>query len=126
MGKFRMTRNEIQFYNNVRYAGHCDLQCLLRNHSPIAYNNGIYGWNYDVYEVYGVTILTGYRNMSGKKLRSVSEYEEKARTILRTHKNYRGDWLEQQKIEIENLLKEFCKLNGGTVENDNLFTNINK
>ena len=41
---------------NVKYAGYCDLSYLLNNHSPIAYTCGVYGWNFDVYEVYGVTI----------------------------------------------------------------------
>lgn len=53
---------------NVKCAGYCDLSYLLNNHSPIAYTCGVYGWNFDVYEVYGVTICTGYRNMPGARL----------------------------------------------------------
>ena len=53
---------------NVKCAGYCDLSHLLNNHSPIAYTCGVYGWNFDVYEVYGVTICTGYRNMPGARL----------------------------------------------------------
>ena len=41
---------------NLRSAGYCDLQYLLTNHSPVAYTCGVYGWNFDVYEVYGLTI----------------------------------------------------------------------
>ena len=41
---------------NLRSAGYCDLQYLLTNHSPIAYTSGVYGWNFDVYAVYGLTI----------------------------------------------------------------------
>lgn len=63
---------------NVKCAGYCDLSYLLNNHSPIAYTCGVYGWNFDVYEVYGVTICTGYRNMPGARLEKISEYEEKA------------------------------------------------
>lgn len=62
---------------NVKCAGYCDLSYLLNNHSPIAYTCGVYGWNFDVYEVYGVTICTGYRNMPGARLEKISEYEEK-------------------------------------------------
>lgn len=97
---------------NVKCAGYCDLSYLLNNHSPIAYTCGVYGWNFDVYEVYGVTICTGYRNMPGARLQKISEYEEKARAIL--------NWedkrpFEEKQIAVENLLKEFCKLNGGVI-----------
>lgn len=99
---------------NVRCAGYCDLSSLLYNHSPVAYTCGVYGWNFDVYEVYGVTICTGYRNMPGKRLDGIREYEEKAKAILFDYENYKGvDGYERKKQEIETLLQEFCKLNGG-------------
>lgn len=68
---------------NVKCAGYCDLSYLLNNHSPIAYTCGVYGWNFDVYEVYGV-------------------WEDKRP-------------FEEKQIAVENLLKEFCKLNGGVI-----------
>lgn len=99
---------------NVRCAGYCDLAYLLRNHEPIAYTCGVYGWNFDVYEVYGVTICTGYRNIPGKRLDGIREYEEKAEAIQFDFENYKGvDGHERKKQEIETLLQEFCKLNGG-------------
>ena len=64
---------------NLRSAGYCDLQYLLTNHSPVAYTCGVYGWNFDVYEVYGLTICTGYRGMPGERLEGIAEAEEKAR-----------------------------------------------
>lgn len=93
---------------NIKKAGYCELQNLLHNHEPIAYTSGVYGWNFDVYEVYGVTICTGYRGMPGERLEKVSEYEEKARTILNT-----SGKMDEKSAQIENLLKEFCQLNGG-------------
>lgn len=78
---------------------------------PIAYTCGVYGWNFDVFEVYGVTICTGYRNMPGKRLDGIREYEKKAREIW---DNYNTPY-ETQKEETEKLLQEFCKLNGGRV-----------
>lgn len=96
---------------NVRCAGYCDLQFLLNNHSPIAYTCGVYGWNFDVYEVYGLTICTGYRGMPGARLDGIREYEKKAREIW---ENYNTPY-ETQKEETEKLLQEFCKLNGGRV-----------
>ena len=90
---------------------YCELQNLLYNHSPIAYTTGIYGWNFDVYDVYGLTICTGYRGMPGEDLKQVREYEKKASSILAEYKRPH----EEKTKEIENLLKEFCKLNGGII-----------
>lgn len=84
---------------NVKCAGYCDLSYLLNNHSPIAYTCG-------------VTICTGYRNMPGARLQKISEYEEKARAIL-SWEDKRP--FEEKQIAVENLLKEFCKLNGGVI-----------
>lgn len=110
--KYKTTRKAIVNGSvNVRCAGYCDLAYLLRNHSPIAYACGVYGWNFDVFEVYGVTICTGYRNMPGKRLDGIREYEKKAREIW---DNYNTPY-ETQKEETEKLLQEFCKLNGGRV-----------
>lgn len=109
--KFRTTRKAIvNGCRNVKCAGYCDLQTLLQYHEPIAYTCGVYGWNFDVYEVYGVTICTGYRNMPGERLEGIREYEEKAMKIY--------DWrnkmpYEEKREQIEELLHEFCKLNGG-------------
>ena len=90
---------------NPRCAGYCDLSFLLTNHSPVAYTCGVYGWNFDVYEVYGLTICTGYRGMPGRKANNVREYEQKAKAI---RYNYDIPW-EQGREMIENLLKEFCE-----------------
>lgn len=111
--KYKTTRKAIVNGSvNVRCAGYGDLSYLLRNHSPIAYTCGVYGWNFDVFEIYGVTICTGYRNMPGKQLDGVAEYEKKkAREIWG---NYSMPY-EEQKEKTEILLQEFCKLNGGRV-----------
>ena len=97
-------------FTNVKCAGYCDLQHLLRYTEPIAYTCGVYGWNYDVYNINGVTICTGYRGMPGARLEAINEYETKAREIL--------SWEDKRPFEekqraIEKLLKEFCALNGG-------------
>lgn len=108
--KFKTTTKAIKNgYFNVKCAGYCDVYYLLRNHSPIAYTCGVYGWNYDVYDVHGVTICTGYRGMPGTRLEQISEYEQKARAIWNDYnKPY-----DEQKAETEKLLIEFCKINGG-------------
>lgn len=94
---------------NPRSVGYCDLQYLLTNHSPNAYTCGVYGWNFDIYNLYGVTICTGYRGMIGPRCEGISEYEKKAKDIFHDEKLTYNEARE----EIENLLHEFCKLNGG-------------
>ena len=108
--KFKTTRKAVVNGSvNVKCAGYCDLASLLTNHSPVAYTCGVYGWNFDVYEVYGVTICTGYRNMPGARLEGIREFEGKARAIM---DEYRRPY-EERTQEVESLLKEFCAMNGG-------------
>lgn len=98
-----------QLYPNIKRAGYCELSNLLRGIDPIAYTCGQYGWNYDVYNIYGVTIVTGYRNMPGERITAGKEYEEKAQLIW---SNYDLPYNTRQEQAAE-LLKEFCKINGG-------------
>ena len=106
--KYKTTRKAIVAgtpANNLVCAGYCDLSNLLWGHEPIAYTCGVYGWNFDVYNVYGKTICTGYRNMPGRKANNEAAYEEKARVIS---DNYDLSW-EERRDRIESLLKEFCE-----------------
>ena len=106
--KYKTTRKAIvagTLANNLVCAGYCDLSNLLWGHEPIAYTCGVYGWNFDVYEVYGKTICTGYRGMPGRKANNEAVYEEKARAIS---DNYDLSW-EERRDRIESLLKEFCE-----------------
>lgn len=102
--KFKTTRKAIVNGSvNLVCAGYCDLSTLLRNHSPIAYTCGVYGWNFDVYDVYGLTICTGYRNMPGRRANNIGEYERKARAIMDEYtRNY-----EDRCNDVEKLLQEF-------------------
>lgn len=110
MVKIKMTRKAItQNFGNILYAGFCDLQNLLSNHEPVAYTCGVYGWNFDVYDVYGVTLCTGYRRMPGKSADGIEEYEAAAARIRRDGTRI----YEERQKEVEKLLMEFCKLNGG-------------
>ena len=89
---------------NIVSVGYCDLATLLRNHSPNAYTCGVYGWNFDVYEVYGLTICTGYRGMPGRTANNVREYESRAREIAESQ------WTDPEYREkLESLLREFCE-----------------
>ncbi len=110
--KFKTTTKALrEGASNLRCADYCSLQRLLQNHSPIAYTCGVYGWNYDVYEVYGLTICTGYRGMPGKRLESIAEAEAEAQKIW-SWENKEMTYEEKRKA-VETLLHEFCKVNGG-------------
>lgn len=111
--KYKTTAKEIRMWgNNVKSAGYCSLQYLLKFHEPIAYTVGVYGWNFDIYEVYGVTICTGVRGMVGERAKGVSEYEGKAMKVCSVENSMS---LQEKKKKIEKLLKEFCLKNGGYV-----------
>ena len=108
--KFKTTTKAIrQGYSNIKCAGYCELQYLMRGVEPIAYTVGVYGWNYDVYRTNGVTICTGYRGMPGSRLERCEEYEKKAAEIWSDYKMP----YEQQLEKTAELRAEFCKLNGG-------------
>lgn len=105
--KYKTTRKSIVSgtpANSLVCAGYCELQHLLRNHEPVAFTRGVYGWNFDVYEVYGKTICTGYRNMPGRHANNCTEYEKKADSIWC---EYDKPW-EERCESVENLLREFC------------------
>lgn len=109
--KFKLTNKQVkQQFTNIKYAGYCDLSFLLNNVEPIAYTCGVYGWNYDIYVVNGLTICTGYRNMPGERLEKVREYNEKARKILSWENPQPYD---KKRKAIDKLLKKFCEINGG-------------
>lgn len=61
------------------YAGYCDAQYMLMGITPDYYTAGVYGWNYDVYSIAGLTICTGYQGMVGKRAIGTSEHEQRAR-----------------------------------------------
>lgn len=81
---------------------YCAMESLLTNHTPFAHTSGCYGWNFDIYFVYGVTICTGYRGMPGITPQNLGKYEDKAKEILENSDT------EHAHEQIEELLKEFC------------------
>ena len=105
---FKTTRKSIvnsTARKDLLSVGYCGIATMLKNHSPIAYTCGTYGWNFDVYNVYGKTICTGYRGMPGRRANNIGEYEKRAEAI-------RNDWdkpYEKRMEEVEALLKEFCE-----------------
>ena len=92
-------------YNNIVCTDYCDLAGLLHYVDPVAYTRGVYGWNYDVYDVNGVTICTGYRGMPGRRANNITDYEKKARAI---EDDYSMPY-EARREEVMALLQEFCE-----------------
>lgn len=104
--KFKTTAKAIRnSYGKKVAISYCGAQYLLRNHAPVAYTCGVYGWNFDVYEVDGVTICTGYRGMVGQSpdYETLNKYERAARDIW---ENRNLDYDKKQEL-VETLLIDF-------------------
>lgn len=111
--KYKTTTKQIKSTYKCFSVGYCELQHLLRFCTPVAYNAGVYGWNYDVYtfEPFGfhIAICTGYRGMPGKNLATIRSfdyrvYDVKARDIIT---KYQFKDYNKEKEELEKLVKEF-------------------
>lgn len=82
--KYKTTAKDVKNgYHYIIAVGYCELQSLLQYEHPVAYTAGTYGWNFDVYDVNGVAIVTGYRGMPNNKNVNcdhalIREYEQKA------------------------------------------------
>jgi len=81
--KFKTTAKELkEGYYCIIKVGYCDLQNLLSHARCVAYSSGVYGWNFDVYDIDGVAVCTGYRGMPERNSKTdykvIREYEEKA------------------------------------------------
>ena len=116
--KFKTTTKKIKenYTNNyIISVSYCDLQTLLKYESPRAYTSGIYGWNYDLYDIEGVAICTGYRGMPiGKDFdySIVRKYETKAQKIADRRKKDNQTWAQfdnKQRKDMKKLLNSFLK-----------------
>ncbi len=98
--KYKTTVKELkQGYYKIIGVGYCDLQSLLSYRNPVAYSKGIYGWNFDVYDIDGVAIATGYRGMPSKNSKVKYEWIKKFET------DSQGKTAEEK----DALIKEFIK-----------------
>ena len=64
--KLKMSRNDLKGATCI-CCGYGELQRLLSWFSPIGYNAGIYGWNWDCYHIGRFYIITGYRSFPACK-----------------------------------------------------------
>lgn len=92
----KITRNEIN-KNNMVALGYCQCQMILNlfgTDCKVGYNSGVYGWNYDLYSINGVDIVTGYNvpynQYSNKSLKNkLVELENRVREEKYNEENYK-------------------------------------
>ena len=81
----KMTKKDVRRIAGCRPVLSADytVACYLeeKGFEPIGYNSGVYGWNYDVYEIGGALICAGYRPVGFdgliKKTVTISDRENK-------------------------------------------------
>ena len=101
--------------NYILNIGYCNAQNLLRYENPTAYTCGVYGWNFDLYEVDGIAICTGYRGVPASRdfdFEILQKYEDKARAIIEARKPEDMAWDKydkQKKTKVKKLLLKFIQ-----------------
>lgn len=101
--KTRITRNDIKTFETRLSIPYATLQSLLSYIEPIGYNAGVYGWNFDCYDIDGVLLMTGYRTIGRTIDRSIiNKYEKQADNLNSQDISY-----ESKKKEALRLLKQF-------------------
>mgnify|MGYP001148895202 CR=1 FL=1 len=87
--KTKITQSAAKHSNTIVLAvSCCELQAILNYESPIAYNSGRDGWNFDLYEINGChSIVTGYRGMDRSSTHKLNDYRE-LKTALKELENY--------------------------------------
>ena len=103
----KITRNEINKENMV-VIGYCQAQTVLYlfcEGCKVGYNSGEYGWNYDLYRVNGVDIVTGYNcpyaNKSNNKIKTqLIKLENKLRELSLGEVREKREQLEKEFLEI--------------------------
>lgn len=88
---------------------YCGLQHALYFFEPIAYNVGKHGWNFDVYNVGGLYIATGYSYMPGERMQDYKILDGIAKNVVDLYRKGLITFEEGQKlvkIEIYKHLRE--------------------
>lgn len=107
--KFKVTRKEIKENYRAVSVPCGALQSLLHYRRPVAYNSGIYSWNFNVYDFshdFGtnICICTGYRNCPGVHVdyEIYKKYEDKAKEVIYGDTSYTV-----KKERLDDLIREF-------------------
>lgn len=114
---FKVTRNSVKAnYSNIYYVGYCEMYHMLSAFRKVGFSSGVYGWNYNVYEIdIDTCVVTGYRGMYGKRIerKQYEKFEKKAAAIYRDPENRLPYEKRQEKIRkmtlkfFDNLKKSF-------------------
>lgn len=107
MSKIKITNKELKNMYNEIYIINDKTLCLYLK--PRFFNCGIYGWNYDVYELdYDTCLITGYRNQPGNRIPCNLEekYKKKIRKLYNSDLDYNNK-IEKNKKIIEKMILEF-------------------
>ena len=103
----KITRNEINKENMVALS-YCQAQTVLNlfgTDYKVGYNAGVYGWNYDLYRIASVDIVTGYRppycEYSKKDIKNkLIAFENKLRELSFSERYENEEILKKEFLEI--------------------------
>lgn len=103
--------NVIVLYNYQTEA----VNSIKKTFSPVGYNAGVYGWNYDVYDINGVGFVEGYRipnftNSARYSKEILDKVTDKINEIWknnRKHENIPSYNYKKEQAEFLNAFKEF-------------------
>lgn len=103
----KITRSEINKENMIAL-GYCQAQASLNHFGydyKVGYNAGVYGWNYDLYRINGVDIVTGYRpaycKYSKKDIKTqLIAFENKLRELSLSERYENEEILKKEFFEI--------------------------
>lgn len=106
--KEKEVANIVEFSDVALCVGYCGAVYLLEGMPADGYTDGVYGWNYDVYEFDGVVICTGYRRMKGiwtpESQELVKQYNDRARRVVESRA---ADWNVKRSI-LADIRSEFA------------------
>lgn len=103
MYRQKITKSDLRGRVVIR-AGYCAAYYLTRGLERLGYNSGVYGWNYDAFDLGGVILVTGYRPDYGDTFKGLKDFEERAERLS----NWRnGLTWEQRDEKIKELRAEF-------------------
>lgn len=103
----KITRKDIDKENMIAL-GYCQIQHTLNlfgEEFKVGYNAGVYGWNYDLYNINGISVVTGYN----VPYREYSNEEIKNKLIIFENKLNKCS-LEEYRKNKEKLKKEFLEI----------------
>lgn len=113
--KYRITQKETrQNFAKVFKVGYCEIESIGYFLGPEAYNDGIYGWNYDLYVFGQYAICKGYRpigvDVDEHFIKTINDITNDCK---RKYEDYNKDFQECQdecKNRIYNFLSNYSRV----------------